>query len=207
MKVLIFGATRGVGLHVATQALARGHSVSAFARRPEAVPAGARALAGDVLDAAAVAAAVAAAAPDVIVLALGGAGIMARDFVCSQGTANVLAACRGAGIQPRIVACSSQGVDESAPAIPWMVRWLLKHPLADKAVQEAALRASGLPVTIVRPTGLRNDPPRGAAACALLPGGEKLPASAVSREDVAAVMLDFCEPGAETGKTVGLSWR
>ena len=209
MKLLIFGCTRGVGLEATKQALSRGHTVVAFARRPEAVPAGARVVRGDVMDAASVASAFADGfAPDAILLALGGAGIWSRDYTCSRGTENVLAAVRAhahaSASPPRLVCCSSMGVAESAPLIPGFVRWLLTHPLADKEPQERALRESGLPFVIVRPTGLRNDAPRGRAALAVLEA-QKLPTSAVARADVAALMLDACAGDELLGKTVGVS--
>jgi uncharacterized protein YbjT (DUF2867 family) len=210
MKLLIFGATGGTGLALVSQALARGHSVTAFARTPAKLPGaagggGATVIKGDVLDAAAVSAAVAAAAPDAILVALGGAGLMARDFNCSRGTDHILAGVRAAGGAPRVVLCSSMGVAESAAHIPTFVRWLLKHPLADKAPQEAAVRAAGLPFVIVRPTGLRDGPPRGPAALAARVG-ERLPTSAVARADVAAFMLDALASDEWLGQTVGLSW-
>ena len=212
MKLLIFGCTRGVGLEATKQALARGHEVVAFARRPAAVPAGARVVTGDVMDAPSVAAAFADGfAPDAIVLALGGAGIWSRDYVCSRGTENVLAAVRSARAAagasappPRLVCCSSMGVGDSAPLIPGFVRWLLTHPLADKEPQERALRESGLPYVILRPTGLRNDAPRGRAALAVLEA-QKLPTSAVARADIAALMLDACAGDELLGKTVGVA--
>ena len=36
MKIVVFGASRGVGLHVVKQALERGHLVTAFVRSPDA---------------------------------------------------------------------------------------------------------------------------------------------------------------------------
>ena len=212
MRVLIFGATGGTGLALVSQALARGHDVTVFVRSPSKLAAklGVAApqptiVSGDVLDAAAVAAAVAAARPDVLLLALGGAGIMSRDFTCSRGTEFVLAGAAAAALAPRVVLCSSMGVAESAPLVPAFLRWLLKHPLADKAPQEAAVRASALPFVIVRPTGLRDAPPRGAAALAARVG-ERLPTSAIARADVAAFMLDAAAGDEWLGKTVGLSW-
>lgn len=206
MKLLIFGATRGVGAELTLQALARGHLVAAFARRAAAVAPGATAIQGDVLDRAAVESAVRAAAPDAVLLALGGAGIWARDYVCSAGTENVLAALKGAGLgSTRVVCCTSMGVGDSAQLIPGFVKWLLKHPLADKEPQEAALRASGHPFVIVRPTGLRDAPARGRAALAVRQG-EKLPTSAIARADVAAFMLDCLASDEFLQKTVGISW-
>ena len=205
MKLLIFGATRGVGLEAAKQALARGHAVTAFARRPDAVPVGCIVIAGDVMDAAAVSSAVAAARPEAVLISLGGAGLWSRDFTCSQGTAHVLAGLKSAGLAPRLVLCSSMGVGDSSDKIPSFIAWMLKNALADKAPQEAAVRESGLPYTIVRPTGLRNAPARGRAACVLLEGA-KLPTSGIARADVAAIMLDALTGDDLLGKTLGLSW-
>lgn len=215
MKVLIFGATRGVGAELTAQALARGHAVTAFARDPTKVLTGAATARGDVLDASAVELAVKNADADAILIALGGAGIMRRDFVCSQGTANIVAAmlsakdaarARGATPKtPRVVLCSSMGVGDSAPHIAPFVRWILKHPLADKAPQEAALREAHVPLVVVRPTGLRDAPARGRAALAIVEGG-KLPTTAVARADVAALMLDALASDEFLGRTVGVSW-
>src|SRR4051794_16542792 len=44
MKLTIVAATGGIGRHLVGQALAAGHDVTAVARRPEAVPAGAQAV-------------------------------------------------------------------------------------------------------------------------------------------------------------------
>ena len=39
MKIIVFGATGGTGKLIVTQALAKGHTVTAFARNPEGMPA------------------------------------------------------------------------------------------------------------------------------------------------------------------------
>ena len=169
------------------------------------MPSGCSVIAGDVMDADAVKSAVTETRPDAVLFALGSAGIWSRDYVCSQGTANVIASLAAADVKPRLVLCSSMGVGDSADKIPGFVAWLLKHALADKDPQEASVRNSGLPYTIIRPTGLRDAPARGRAACALLEGA-KLPTSAVARADVAAVMLDALAGDELLGKTIGLSW-
>lgn len=210
MKLLIFGSTGPTGLLLCSQSVSRGHTPSAFARSPSKLgPALLSSLAatytGDVLDAAAVSAAVLSAAPDAILIALGGTSIWGRDYVCSRGTSHILAGARAAGLSPRVVVCTSMGVGDSADKIPAFVRWLLKHALADKEPQEAAVRASGLPFTIVRPTGLRSEPARGAAAVTAAEAAA-LPTSAIARADVAAFMLDCVETDAWVGKTVGIAW-
>ena len=215
MHVLIFGPTGGVGKALVTLALSRGMKVTAFARKPEKVPSGADVIVGDALDERAVANAITISSPDAVLISLGSSGIMSRDFNCSKGTANIYLGLRaakdamrargGAPKSPRVVVCSSMGVGDSAPFIPGFVAWLLKHALADKEPQEATVRDGGFPWVIVRPTGLRDAPPRGRAALAAIVGG-KLPTSSISRTDVADFMLEALEKDDFLGKSVGLSW-
>src|SRR5882724_13614189 len=68
-KLVVFGASGGTGRPIVEQALAAGHSVTAFVRDATTAPPGARVVTGDVLDAAAVADTVA--GHEVIVSALG----------------------------------------------------------------------------------------------------------------------------------------
>ncbi len=211
-RILVFGATRGVGLETVKQLLASGSAeVSAFARAASApklaaaLP-GLTLLQGDVRDAAAVAAAL---APgyDALIISLGGAGIWAADDTCSVGTRHILAALQATGAKPRLVVCSSMGARESRGHIGAFVRWLLTHPLADKDVQEAAVEASGLPYCIVRPTGLSDGAPRGVGALACVAAGPT-PTSRVSRADVAAFLIAQASPETAQGlKVVGISWK
>jgi uncharacterized protein YbjT (DUF2867 family) len=212
-RILVFGATRGVGLAAVRALLAPGSGaeVTAFARAASApklaaaLP-GLALVQGDVRDAAAVAAAL---APgfDALIISLGGAGIMAADDTCSRGTANILAALKASGARPKLVVCSSMGARESRGDIPTFVRWMLKHPLADKDVQEAAVEASGLPYCIVRPTGLSDSAPKGLAAVAAVTAGPT-PTSRISRADVAAFLIAQAAPEtAQAHKVVGISWR
>ncbi len=210
-RILVFGATRGVGLETVKRLLASGSAqVSAFARaasasKLSALP-GLTVLQGDVRDPAAVAAAL---APgyDALIISLGGAGIWAADDTCSVGTAHILAALQAAGAAPRLVVCSSMGARESRGHIGGFVRWLLTHPLADKDLQEAAVEASGLPYCIVRPTGLSDAAPRGLGALACVATGPT-PTSRIARADVAEFLIAQAAPETAQGlKVVGISWR
>ncbi len=210
MKLLIIGATGGVGLALCSQALAAGHAVTILARSPAKLPAAtasaATVIKADALDAPAVAAAVQ--GQDAILVALGSRSLMFRQYDCSKGTDVLLGALKAAGSgapPPRLLVCSSMGASESAPWIPGFVRWLLKHPLADKDLQEAAVRASGLPHVIVRPTGLNDAAARGPAAVAAVVGGA-VPHNQISRSDVAAFMLGQLASDEYLGKAVGISW-
>src|SRR5437764_1203871 len=115
MKLVVFGATGGIGAQVVQQALAAGHEVTAVARRPEAITLRHECLKvvqGDVLDAESVRKAVM--GKDVVVSAVG-----ARDrgptTVYSQGNANILQAMQAAHVR-RIFCISASGLD---PAIWW----------------------------------------------------------------------------------------
>ena len=210
MKLLIIGATGGVGLALSSQAVAAGHAVTILARNPAKLPAAVAAAAtvvkaDAVLDAPLVHAAVK--GQDAILVALGGNSLLWRGFDCSRGTDNILAGIKAAGgAAPRLLVCSSMGASESAPRIPGFVKWILKHPLADKDVQEAAVRAAGVPHVIVRPTGLNDGEAKGAEAVAAVVGAA-LPNNQIARKDVAAFMLAQLASDEYLNKAVGISWK
>ena len=85
--------------------------------------------------------------------------------------------------------CSSIGVSGSADAnVSCIVTWLLKYPREDKILQEAYIRASGLPAVFVRPTRLTDLPPRGLNQVVAVERGT-VPYQRISRADVAAFMI------------------
>ena len=98
------------------------------------------------------------------------------------------------------------GVSESNGDIRCFTRWLLKYALADKTIQEADLRASGLPVVIVRPTHLKDLPPRGLTHVLTLESGP-VPYHKISRADVAAFMIAQTESDVWLGRAVNLGWK
>ena len=214
MRLLVFGASGGVGSALCHEAAARGDSVTAFVRSRARAPAGLAAVVeGDAMDAKAVAAAVHGGAFDAVLVAIGGAGIMPRDNIRSTSTKNIcdamasapgkpFAAPLGPGGGARLVVCSSMGTAESAPWIASFILWMLKHALADHGEQEAAVRASGLPFVIARPTGLSNEAATASGVRTALTGA--LPTNRVARADVARFMLGCLTSGEFVGKAVGL---
>jgi hypothetical protein len=98
------------------------------------------------------------------------------------------------------------GASESRGWVSGFAAWFLKHPLDDKNVQEADVRASGLPYVIIRPTRLLDAPARGPDAVAAVASGP-VPVVAISRADVAAFMVAQLQSDEWLGKAVGLSWR
>lgn len=172
MKVLVIGSTGGSGRAAVTHLRARGHEVTAFARRPDPIAAaagaggsGLRAIAGDVLDAAQVDAAVA--GHDAVVVTLGirenalrvrlrGPAGTAAD-VRSIGTAHVVAAMARHGVG-RLVVQTSYGVGPTRDRLRWIERLffalVLAPQIADTARQQALVEASALDWVVVQPVHL-----------------------------------------------------
>jgi len=154
MKIVVFGASRGVGFQVVQQALEQGHTVTAFARSSSfSDHPNLKVVQGDVFDLEAVSKAVQ--GQEAVVVALG-AGNKAADQTRSQGTAHIVRAMQQHGVR-RVVAVSSFGVGDSRKGLIANLAWLfLRAALEEHERQERALMESGLDWTIVRPTGLTN---------------------------------------------------
>lgn len=207
MRLLIFGPTGGTGIELCKQAVERGHTVTAYARSPAKLSEikTVTAFQGDIFDEEKVSDVVRTSKPEAVLIALGGSGIWARNYVCSKGTDNILSAIKTMDPAPRIVVCTSIGVGDSAPFIANFVRWMLKNSLADKEPQEEAIRNSGCPFVIIRPMMLQNSPGRGSKEITAIVA-KPLPTKSISRADVATFMLDNLENDEFIGKAVGLAW-
>jgi putative NADH-flavin reductase len=164
MKLVVFGATGGIGSQVIEQALAAGHEVTAVARHPSAVTIQHERLEviqGDVLQPDTIHESIA--GKDAVVSALG-----VRDFapttVYSEGVANIMQAMQSAHVR-RILCISASGLD---PAIGWqrlaakLFLWrLLRNMYTDLVRMESELKTSGLDWTILRPPRFTNGPRTG----------------------------------------------
>ncbi|WP_086734125.1 NAD-dependent epimerase/dehydratase family protein [Erythrobacter colymbi] len=140
----ITGATGFVGSAVLDAALAAGHTVRALARREQAARAGVEWVRGDLGDMAVLAALTQGADAVIHVAGLTNTPDPAEFEVANvTGTANVIAAMRGAGVR-RLVFVSS--LSARMPA--------LSAYGASKAKAEALVEASGLDWTTVRPPGV-----------------------------------------------------
>lgn len=192
MNLLVFGATGGTGRQLVEQALTQGHTVTAFARTPAKLALRhprLRVVAGDVLDAAAVQAAVA--GHDAVLSALGApAGNKAP--IRSEGTRNILQAMQQAGVH-RFVCLTTLGMGDSRPALPFAYKYLivplfLRSAFADSELQEACIRQSAVDWTIARPATLTNGPRTGEYRHGFPPNETGLKIK-ISRADVADFML------------------
>ena len=207
MKVIIFGATGSVGRHLVEQSLRDGHNVTAFARDPsvlELTHANLTRRAGDVLDAAAVQAAIA--GHDAVMVALGAGR---KGAVRAAGTRNIIAGMTRHGLR-RMVCASTMGVGDSYPALNFfwkriMFGLLLRKAFADHQAQEEAVRQSDLDWVIVRPGAYTDGPATGVYKSGFAPAEKNL-ALKISRADVARFMLEQLTGTAWLRRTPGLSY-
>jgi len=208
-RVLVVGATGGTGRELVSQALERGHHVTALARNPLGLGMEHPRLAvvrGDVLDRASVDAAVR--GQDGVLVALGHRRYFPPSRILSEGTRNLLGAAAAHGTR-RMVCETSLGIGDSAGRMGlaytlFVIPVVLPFYYWDKVRQERLIAASRVPWVIVRPGVLRNGAKRGVRRHG--PGvGSFLWTPAIARADVAAFMLDQLTSDAYLGAAPGVS--
>ncbi len=192
MKLVIFGATGATGQELTGQALASGHIVTVLARTPEKLDqphANLTVVQGDVLTPAHVANVVSGA--DAVICSLG-SGSLGATTLRTDGTRNIITAMQATAVK-RLIVISAMGIGDSAQQLTFVsrlfVRFLLKNVMADHANQEAVVTTSDLDWTIVRPSGLTNNPASGQIQVGLGTDAS-IRSGQISRADVAAFILD-----------------
>ena len=159
MKIAVLGATGNIGSQVVEQAVAAGHEVIAYARRPEAVQTrpGVTVVGGNLDDSSALADAVRGA--DVVVSAVGGP---AKDKTFMQRTLpTIVEGLEKAGVD-RFVLVSAFGVGDTAAKASWFARLIYSTVISsmfkDKAASEVVLPGTALRWTIAYPVNLKSAP-------------------------------------------------
>ena len=204
MKIVVFGASGGVGQHVVRHAVAAGHTVTAFVRTPEKLEVrdGVTIVPGDAFDAEAVAAAVA--GQDAVISCLSSSAPMKPSTEVAQMTQHIVAGMQQAGVD-RIAYCASAGVEnELVGAVGKSMMWLLRNPLADHRNALDHITRAGLNWTFARPTGLTNGEfdPRYLEAFTGMPVGMK----SIPRASVAHFLVKAIEqPEIYSRTSVGLA--
>ncbi len=157
MRVLIIGASKGVGLETVRQTLAAGHEVRAFARSAQAIRLSHPKLEkvrGDALKRADVEAALA--GVDVVIQTLGvGFGDLFRPVsLFSEATGTLVAAMSARGVK-RLICLTGFGAGDSRASVTPLQRLPFRivfgRAYDDKSEQERLIKGSGLDWTIVRP--------------------------------------------------------
>jgi putative NADH-flavin reductase len=165
MRIVVLGASGGVGRLVVDEALKRRHEVTALARTPEKLGDLATRIAvvqGDALDARAIESA--ASGQDAVIYALG-AGNVRQTTLFSDSTRILLTAMQRYGLR-RLICVTGVGAGETKGHGGFLYDRIL-YPLftkgiyADKDKQETLIRDSQTAWTIVRPAPFRHKKPPG----------------------------------------------
>jgi putative NADH-flavin reductase len=194
MKIIVFGATGGTGKLIVTQALAKGHSVTAFARTPEGLPKDPhlRVIQGDVFDFGAVVDAVR--GHRAVISALG-ARTRKKEDVLTRAVPHILEGMRQEYVN-RLIVLGAAGAHKDygkyQNALTTLVWWTakktaLKYPFIDQVAQERLIAASDVDYTIVRAPRLMDGPFTGKYR--VLPDALPPGALRINRADVADFML------------------
>lgn len=158
MKIIVFGATGGVGQHFVKMAVEAGHSVSAFVRTPEKLQTtdGVTIIQGDAFDSKAVAEAIV--GHEAVVSCLGSsAGMKASNELERMGK-NIADGMEAANVT-HFVYCASAGVDKEIPGLMGkFVMKLLANPLKDHRAALDYYKTKSFTFTIARPMGLKDEP-------------------------------------------------
>lgn len=167
MKIVVFGASRGVGLQVVEQALQAGHKVTAFVRSPEKFTlqhANLTVIQGDVVDAAAVDGAVA--GQEAVISTLGPSR-PAINGVMEVAARNIVNAMKKNQVQ-RIISTTGAGIRqvEDQPKfidrfIAFLLNLLAKSVVLDSIANVKIIQVSKLDWTIVRFPRLMDGPHTG----------------------------------------------
>ena len=167
MRILIVGASKGIGLEAVRQALASGHDVRALARSAEDISVADPKLAkirGDALNKEDVEAALTGVDAVVLTLGIGLSELFKPVNLFSTATRVLIDAMKAQGVN-RLVCVTGFGAGDSQVSISPLQRIpfniVFGRAYEDKSRQEKLIKESSLDWTIVRPGVLMNGPKTG----------------------------------------------
>lgn len=205
MKIIVFGATGGVGRHVVNQALQTGDEVTAFVRdltKLQIENDHLHVVRGDATNAEEVSAAIA--GHDAVVSCLGSNKMVAKSTQLEEMTQHIVASMEAHHVK-RIVYTASAGINNELPGVGGkMVMKMLQNVLIDHRHAVDLIQAhKDLQYTIVRPLGLTNDDYTGEYREAK----EGVPENArnIPRADVAHFILKALGDDTYIGESVGIA--
>ena len=210
MKLLIIGATGGTGRALVEQALAQGHVVTAFARKPLKITASHDRLIvakGNVLDYDSLDQAVQ--GKDAVLSALGHKRWFIKTSILSEGTRNIIKAMQKHNVK-RLICETSLGIGDSRWRMGlyytlFVIPVITFFYFRDKERQERYIKQSSLDWIIVRPGQLTNGRKRGTYLHGLNIGSILLTVR-ISRADVADFMLKQLTDDSYLRKTPGVAY-
>lgn len=205
MKLAVFGATGKTGLEIVKQALDQGHIVTAFVRDATRLAIEDEHLTfvtGDVFDPVSVAQAIQ--EQDAVICSLG-SNELGRTTVRSEGTANIIKAMKENHVN-RLVVITAMGVGESWSTLSLVNKLffatLLRNTRQDHEKQEILVKKSDLDWTIIRPSGLTDDPLTESYAL-----GENIrtKSSQIARADVAHAIIEVVQDNTFVHKAITIT--
>ncbi len=207
MKLIVFGATGGIGTQVVQQALDAGHEVTALARQPAAMTLRHERLdviQGDALKPDTFRESIA--RKDAVISALG-VRHLAPTTLFSEGVANIVQAMQTAHVR-RLLCVSSSGLELGPRWQRWLadpLLWLIfRNMYTDLVRMETVVKASGLDWTILRPPTLTNGPRTGRYQAAI--NRHLSRSSFLARADVADYIINHLNDRATYCMTVEMSY-
>lgn len=204
MKIIVFGATGGVGQSVVKQAVESGLEVTAFVRTPAKLETAHEKLTviqGDAFNPAEVSAAIA--GHDAVVSCLGSSQGMKRSSELEEMTEHIVAGMQAHGVK-RIVYTASAGIHNELPGFSGkLMMGMLKNALIDHRAAADWIESHGLVYTIVRPMGLTN----GAFTGKYREAAEGVPekSKTIPRADVAHFILKALKDPSYENTSIGIA--
>lgn len=205
MRLLVVGATGGLGRAVVAAALLRGHQVHALVRDPQRadLPVDVRVVRGDVLDAATLEPAVAEC--EAVLCVLGTPSPRTQTTLLERGTANLVAVMKGLEVR-RLVCVTLLGVGDSRRNTAFGYRQVILRVLApmvpDKENQEQVVRGSGLEWVLVGPPTFVGFGSRGRPR--IVREGDAGRIGLVVRRELAAVVVRAAESNEFVGQAIAV---
>jgi putative NADH-flavin reductase len=167
MRILIIGASKGIGLETTRQALAAGYDVRALARSAAAIPLSGSKLEkvqGDALNKQDVAAALTGVDAVIVTLGVSLGALIKPVHLFSDATRVLVAAMKNQRVN-RLICVTGFGAGDSRASIGFLQRVpfqiVVGRAYDDKSLQEQMIMQSGLDWTIARPGVLLNGPKTG----------------------------------------------
>ncbi|ETP67010.1 epimerase [Planococcus glaciei CHR43] len=204
MKIIVFGATGGVGKSVVKQAVDNGFEVTAFVRTPsklEVTHENLNVVQGDAFNPTEVSAAIA--GHDAVVSCLGSSQGMKKSSELEEMVKNIVAGMQDHGVK-RIVYTASAGIYQELPGVSGkLMMGMLKNALTDHRAAVDWIEAHGLTYTIVRPMGLTNGAFTGNYREAATGVPEK--SKSIARADVAHFILKALNNAQYENSSIGIA--
>ena len=202
MRLIVLGATGGIGKYLLEYATARGHEVTAFVRSPQKIALKSeklRAVPGDLLDADQLAQVLK--GHDAVLSAFGPSTLRSVTTRREFGKA-LAAAIERSGVRRGLVVSSALLFAEQNAIGNVLRATLFRNLIPDMTAMEEAIEKDGLEWTIVRPSRLTNGPltKNYSVADGHLPKG-----MTISRACVADFMVKEVERPAHVRQIVGMS--